>query len=54
MAKVKRTHNTNTSKCRCSKCGTETNSTIGKKHRKCPGSKGQENPGQHRGTWERA
>lgn len=50
----KRNHSPQVSNCKCNKCGAEANAPAGKKHRKCPSAKGQEEPGQHRGTWEKA
>lgn len=54
MSKVRNNHLQNTAKCVCSKCRVEAHSTVGKPHRKCSSAKGQENPGQYRGIWEKA
>ena len=54
MGKQKKNSSGNVANCECNKCHVVVNSTIGKQHRKCASAKNQENPGQLRGTWEKA
>lgn len=49
----KRNHKPDTYDCYCNKCGAVANAPPGKPHRTCPSANGQEEPGQHRGQWEK-